>query len=115
MSTNTGTNMGLWIDHKLAVIVTMKDPDQTPETVTVKAHHSQNKETASEIKHFFDDVLKKLEHAESVLIFGPGEAKDELHKLFKSQHHTAQIVGIESADKLTENQVVAKVRDHYNK
>lgn len=106
-------NIGIWLDHKHAVIVSMKDNDEAPETSTVNAHHSQHKETPSEIKHFFDDLIKKVEHAEAIFAFGPGDAKEQLQKLFTSHNHPGKMV-IETADNMTENQVVAKVRKHFN-
>jgi hypothetical protein len=50
----------------------------------------------------------------AILIFGPGEAKLQLKKrLSRSKALSQRIVGIETTDKLTDPQIVAKVKEHY--
>ena len=51
---------------------------------------------------------------EALLIFGPGEAKLQLkERLSRSKALSEHIVGIETTDKLTDPQIVAKVKEHY--
>jgi hypothetical protein len=51
---------------------------------------------------------------EAVLLFGPGEAKLQLkERLSRSKALAERIVGIETTDKLTDPQIVAKVKEHY--
>jgi len=53
----------------------------------------------------------RLRDAERILICGPGEAKFELEKeIKKSKELSARIVGIKPADKMTERQILAKVK-----
>jgi len=47
------------------------------------------------------------------LIFGPGEAKGELKKRFEKECPGAHIVTMETTDKMTEPQIVAHVRHHF--
>jgi len=48
------------------------------------------------------------------LIFGPGEAKKELKKeMGKHKALAVKIAGIESADKMTALQIVAKVKKFF--
>ena len=61
-------------------------------------------------------VIKAIGKAENIYIFGPGEAKLELSKeikKIKGQHH--RIAAVEVSDRLTENQIVAKVKSFYAK
>lgn len=44
---------------------------------------------------------------------GPGEAKGEFEKRLAHAHYKGRVVGVEPADRMTEPQIVAKVRDHY--
>jgi hypothetical protein len=49
-----------------------------------------------------------------VLIFGPGEAKLELeNEIRKSKELARKLVGVETADKMTERQIAAKVRRYF--
>jgi len=58
-------------------------------------------------------VISYIRDAESILLFGPGEAKGELEKRLSAQGLGKRIVGIETTDKMTDRQVVAKVRQHF--
>jgi len=58
-------------------------------------------------------VISYIRDAESILIFGPGEAKGELEKRLAAQGLGKRIVGIETTDKMTDGQIAAKVREHF--
>jgi hypothetical protein len=46
---------------------------------------------------------------------GPGEAKGELESRLKHDALGASIAGVETDDKLTDHQIIAKVREHFHK
>ena len=54
-----------------------------------------------------------IRDAESILIFGPVEAKGELKKHLEREGLGGRIVGIETVDKMTEPQITAKVRQYF--
>ena len=56
-----------------------------------------------------------ISDAVSILIFGPGEVKDELKKRFERHKLGGRIVGVETMDKMTDNQIAAKVRRYFQK
>ena len=45
--------------------------------------------------------------------YGPGEAKGELKKRLERNHANGREIEVETTDKLTERQVVAKAREHF--
>ncbi|WP_341529999.1 hypothetical protein WKK05_12210 [Nostoc sp. UHCC 0302] len=47
------------------------------------------------------------------MIFGPGEAKDELKKRLEENNLGRHIVGIETVDKMTDHQIAAKIRQQF--
>lgn len=49
-----------------------------------------------------------------IQIFGPGEAKDGLLKRMEKDNLKERIVKIETADSMTDNQVVAKVQEYFS-
>ena len=52
---------------------------------------------------------------DGLLILGPGEAKLQLkERLSRSKTLAALPVAVEAADKLTDAQVVAKVKEHFS-
>ncbi len=121
------TGVGLWIDHKKAVIVFVagtatqirlvssnieKHPRQSG--VSMPADDVRQRDLTGHLKTYYDDVVACIREAESILILGPGEAKGELRKLLEKDHLSRRIVGLKTSDKMTEKQIVAVVRGHFN-
>ena len=123
-----GQGVGVWIDHKKAIIVSIAAGEVTTRTLTsdVEAHphYSGSQEGGGEKKYeerhnqdrdrYYDDVIGQLGKPDAVLLFGPGEAKLQLKaRLARSKMSSESIVAVESTDKLTDPQIVAKVKEHY--
>lgn len=120
--------VGVWIDHKKAVIVSASGDHVTLKTLEsdVAAHphfggeHDVGGEKKYEERHrqsldrYYDEVIDHLGKPEALLIFGPGEAKRELkERLGRSGASSQPVVEIETADRLTDPQIVAKVKEHF--
>ena len=58
-------------------------------------------------------MIACIREADSILIFGPGEAKIELEERLGHETIRGSIVGVETADKMTDRQVAARVREHF--
>ena len=63
----------------------------------------------------YNAVIACVRDAESILIFGPGEAKGELKKRLERNKLGGRIVGIEAIDRMTDRQIAAKVRRYFQK
>jgi hypothetical protein len=130
--------VGLWIDHRKAVIVTVEK--EVEETLEIKSNMEKhvrfssgtrsntpdNSEgsTAEDIRdrqfgdhldRYYEGIISIIRDADSIWIFGPGEAKVELENRLKHENLGERIVGIETVDKMTDNQISAKVRDHFRR
>jgi hypothetical protein len=119
--------VGIWIDHRKAVIVSASADRviaKTPESdVGSHARYSgpqDGGEKKYEERHgqhldrYYDEVISQLGQPEALRLFGPGEAKLQLkERLSRSKTLAERIVGIETTDKLTDRQIVAKVKEHY--
>jgi hypothetical protein len=133
-----GTKVGLWIDHRKAIMVAVTDkgeearliislaekqlrrsgdsPLKGPyETLQVPADDSRQKTFTGHLNIYYDAVIAAMRDAESILIFGPGEAKGELRKRLERTNLGGRIVAIETVDKMTDRQIAAKVRQHFPK
>ena len=123
-------DVGVWIDRKRAVIVSIAAGEVTTRTLTsdVGAHprYSGSQEGGGEKRYeerhnqdldrYYDDVIGQLGKPDALLLFGPGEAKLQLKaRLGRSQGSSESIVAVESTDKLTDPQIVAKVKEHYSR
>jgi len=130
------TRVGLWIDHRKAVILTVTDkgeeieliiskvekhlrrsgdsPSKGPyESQKVPASDSRQKSFTGHLNIYYDAVIACIRDAESILIFGPGEAKGELKKRLERNNLGGRIVGIETVDKMTDRQIAAKIRQYF--
>ena len=121
-------DVGVWIDHKKAVIVSVAAGHVTTTTlesdVEPHPHYAGSQEGGGEKKYeerhnlrldqYYDEVISRIGQPDALLLFGPGEAKRQLKdRLGPSQASSARIVAVETTDKLTDPQIVAKVKEHY--
>lgn len=128
--------VGLWIDHRKAVIVTIEnDVEVTLEIKSnmekhvrfssgshSKASNNPQGSTAEDVRDrqfgdhlglYYDGIISFIRDADSIWIFGPGEAKVELENRLKHEGLGGRIVGVETVDKMTDRQIAAKIRDHF--
>jgi len=129
------TSAGLWIDHREAVIVTLSDQGREITRLKSKAERqlrragepergtfapqevprddAREREYQGELARYYDAIIAHLRPAAEILIFGPGEAKAELKKRMEKVKGAARIVTLETDDKMTEPQIVARVRQQF--
>ena len=121
--------VGLWIDHRKAVIVLVTDEGEETRLIESdmekhvrfasgssedgSAESTRDRQFASHLDGYYDKVIACIRDAEAILIFGPGEAKGELEKRLENKELGGRIVGIETVDKMTDRQIAAKVRQHF--
>ena len=128
--------VGLWIDHRKTVIVTIENEVEVTREIDsnmekhVRFSNSTRSKSSSNLQgstaedmrdrqfgdhlnKYYEEIISIIRGADSILIFGPGEAKVELENLLKSEELGDHIVGIETVDKMTDNQIAAKVRNHF--
>ena len=127
---------GLWIDHRKALIVVVTDEGEevklivskvekqlrrsgdSPlkgsfESLRVPADDSRERKLTGDLGIYYDAVVAGIRDSDSILIFGPGEAKGELKNRLTRDKLGERIVLIEAVDKMTDRQVAAKVRKYF--
>lgn len=70
---------------------------------------------AGHLEKYYDELMRRLSAASEVLLFGPGEAKGEFHKHMESRGFGARVVAVETADRMTEPQIAARVREYFRR
>ena len=131
-------DVGLWIDHRKAVIVLLGDEGEdvvqldsgieqhtryrgpvrpkTPYNPQYAQGDDQlDKQFTQRVNRFYEKVITYVRGADSVLILGPGEAKSEFQKRLAHNKVGVQIAATETAGKMTVRQISAKVRDFFHK
>lgn len=67
-----------------------------------------------QLDEYYDKITRTVQGAEKILIFGPGIAKKEVEKkIKKSKELLSKVLPIETTDKMTERQILAKVKEHF--
>ena len=127
-------NIGLWIDHKYAYIISHEDArvETIQSHIEPPAHFSggtrlggkHNQKTDTELRHndrfrlqlgkYYQQVIAALKDVNLIFVMGPGEAKIEFEKaLKKHKSMSKRLMKIETTDKMTKNQMIARVRKFY--
>ncbi len=132
------TNIGLWIDHHKAVIVSAsemepeiqviwshtenqmsprhEEPSTSPQESPAAPVDEVHQRTFTEhLHHFYKAVMACVREADSLLIFGPDEAKKQLHEQLMDVRPRSWPVKIETADTMTDRQILTKVCSHFQK
>ena len=130
------TGVGLWIDHKRAIVVTVTDKGEESGSIVsntekqlrrsgdshlkgpyeprqVPADDIRQRVLTGRLNHYYDAVIACIGDADAILIFGPGEAKGELKKRLERKKMSKRIAAVETVDKMTDRQIAAKVRKHF--
>ena len=128
------SRVGVWIDHRRAVVATIAAETETQsESESLRqltsdmekhvrysgaaqedsAEDQRDRRFTGHLNRYYDEVVACLRDAESILIIGPGEAKTELAARLELAGLRERIVGIETADKMTDPQIAAAVRQHF--
>jgi len=128
--------VGLWVDHRKAVIVMLEDKKETVQIIlsNMEKHtrfssgaHSDtpndvNGSTAEDIRDrqfdlhlnkFYSELAFRIRESDSILIFGPGEAKVEFAAYLKHEKLGDKIAAVDTVDKMTDRQISAKVHDYF--
>jgi len=132
-------NIGIWIDTKQAVAIklfnnkhSVKIIESNIETRERVAGESKkygrfggqymtfekNKlnRKNEQINQFIKNLIKEVENCESVVLFGPSKMKNIFEKeLLKNLQLSTKLVGVYNSKQLTENQMVAWVKDFFQK
>lgn len=127
---------GIWLDRKEAYIVTLSQDSHQLKIIESEADFRLREEgegkaytrlgdqyatkekrkeakLAQQLKEYYKQLVAALQGVEEVYLFGPAEAKYELHKMLTEHRPPFQVRGVEPCDKLTENQVVAAVKNYF--
>jgi predicted class III extradiol MEMO1 family dioxygenase len=121
--------VGLWLDHKKAVIVSITNDGEERRIITSDMEHYvryssnvpgdgseedvRDRRFWNHLGEYYEKVIAQIGEAKSIQIFGPGEAKYELRKRLESKGMLDNIVSVDDAGSLTDRQVAKRVRERF--
>ena len=128
--------IGVWIDHRKAVLVSLNGKNEGIREVHANAdrqlsrdhnvlsteHYEaqlvmddgrQERKYSGHLADFYQEVQSILKEYDSILIFGPGESKNELKRLMEEVHSPEMDLVVETEDKMTNLQISAKIHEFF--
>lgn len=130
---------GIWIDGSKAIIVTLADGKESTieieSEIENRVHHDGEGDKGSfmgsrhinnekkfeerktqQIDRYFKNVFQEIKDADELYVFGPADMKLKLkQKIVNDTKFTTKLKKVEAADGMTNNQVVAKVKEFFTK
>lgn len=119
--------LGIWMDHSKAVLIDLKSDknnhnidsefdSETQSEVMDRSEKTMHNKRQQMQQAFYKEIAAEILKYEHVVLFGPTNAKTELHNYLNKDLHFKDIkICIESAEKMSDNEKEAFVRNHFNK
>jgi len=121
--------VGLWLDRKKAVIVSIANNVQAKRIITSDMEHYvlystvvpgdgspeeiRDRRFWNHLGEYYDRIVEHIRDATEIQIFGPEMAKYELQKRLENEGLSLQIVSVEDDGKLTDLQIATKVQKRF--
>ena len=121
--------VGLWIDRKKAVIVSIADNIEGRSIITSdmqnyvlystivpgdgSPENIRDRRFWNHLSEYYDKIVAHIRDATEIQIFGPEVAKYELQKRLEGEGLAEHIVSLEEADKMTDRQIATKVQKRF--
>jgi stalled ribosome rescue protein Dom34 len=129
--------IGIWIDKEKAHIVTLSNDKEHFRTLESEVedfhiHGGSRSKTRwgpqdvvqdskylerekHQLKAYFKKLAELIKAADVISVFGPGEAKDKFRKEMNEKYPqlAAKIKTVQTADSMTDNQIIALVKENF--
>jgi hypothetical protein len=123
----TATNLGIWMDHSNAHLMEFTTEPLTTTIISSRFTHREKEHSIGRGENgmhqkeqheqlgFYKKIGDAIRNYHDVLLFGPTNAKIELYNILKADHHFEKIrIETKDADKMTQNEQHAFVRQHFS-
>ncbi len=114
--------VGIWMDHSIANLIDLEtgknyhnieavfDAEMKEEALQ-RSENIMNNKRQQMREEFYKEIGEETLKYDQVLLFGPTNAKVEMHNFLKDKPHYKNIqFEVQSADKMTDNEKVAFVK-----
>src|SRR5687768_11726491 len=121
--------VGLWLDRRKAVIVSIANNIEAKRIITSDMEHYvlystvvpgdgapeeiRDRRFWNHLGEYYDQIIAHIRDATEIQIFGPEEAKYELQKRLEDEGMVERIVSVEDAGTLTDLQIATKVQQRF--
>ena len=129
--------IGVWLDSEKAFIISFPKEGETIDKIESEVEHRiripgdkkgfhrlggmrsnpdkvQMERQKHQLSNYFNKLILNLKDADKIYLFGPSTTKEWLEKEIKKNHRLSKkLIGIESSDLISENQMIARTRDFF--
>jgi predicted class III extradiol MEMO1 family dioxygenase len=121
--------VGLWLDRKKAVIVSITNEGEAKRIISSDMEHyilystvvpgdgapeeMRDKRFWNHLNEYYDKIIAHIGDAAEIQIFGPEVAKYELKKRLDTEGLSERIVSVENAGQLTNIQIATRVEKRF--
>ena len=121
----TNKNLGIWMDHSTANLIdsnikknghtiSSKFTSDTKEEAMNRSEKGMHSKRQQMHEAYYREIADEILKYDYVLLFGPTNAKVELHNYLNKDLHFKDVnIDIKSADKMTDNEKDAFVKNHF--
>ncbi len=119
--------LGIWMDHSTAHLIDIKLKKnnctiasdftfETKEETLSRSESIMHNKRQQLHEAYYKEIANEILKYNHVLLFGPTNAKKELHNYLNNDSHFKDItIDVESADNMTNNEKDAFVKSHFGK
>lgn len=131
------TKIGVWLDKKKAIIVTLYNGEVSLNTILSNVEHfhvhggsgtrlkggpqdvvqdsKYLEREKHQLKKYFNNIISEIEEADAIVLFGPAEMGGKLQKEITHRHKNIKekIIDVVKTDKMTKKQVKAWVKTFF--
>lgn len=121
--------VGLWLDRKKAVIVSIANNIEAKRIITSDMEHYVLHSTVvpgdgapenardtrfwNRLGEYYDNIVAHIRDATEIRIFGPAEAKFELQKRLEGEGLSGYVLSLEEVGTLSDLQIAIKVQNYF--
>ena len=130
---------GIWLDKEKAVIIILTEGNHAIKHIDsdvegrerfpgegknfgrfgsqfLSMENKKKNRTKKQLTAYLKRIVTEIKNADEIVLFGPAGMKTELEKIIKEDHQLKEkLVGVKTADSMTENQLVAWVKEYFGK
>jgi hypothetical protein len=128
---------GIWLDKEKAIIINLMEGKHSikrlrSEITTRERFPGESKKfgrfgnqflsmeskkrnmAKNQTNEYLKNIINEIRYVDKLVLFGPAEMKNQLEKAILSDNRVSnKLISVESADNMTENQLVAWVKNYY--
>ncbi len=130
--------VGIWVDTKKAVIISLKEDKTSIKTVpsdittrerfegetnqmgkfgeqSLNQEKHKNNRFKNEERQFFKEILSSVAMVDDIVLFGPAYVKRHLEKEIRTHREiSSKLLDVVTTDKMTKNQMTEWVNNYYH-